>query len=131
MVFPASMVPLGSVGTCDRALWFQVDPDPETPTAVPTEEDAVQGCVVVPTDYGEGVETEPVTLVSPDDTCYALTKPKGTEPADLLAALDTVLGREEGGSASLHVAEVSAATDCIYPKLRCHSLFGSRLRRGR
>ena len=88
-------------------------------------------CVVVPTEYGEGVETEPVTLVSPDDTCYALTKPKGMETADLLAALDTVSGGEEGGSASLHDAEVSAATHCIYPKLRCNSLFGSRLRRGR
>ncbi len=122
---------MAAVGACDRALWFQVEPEPEKWTAAPTEEDAVQACVVVPTQYGEWVETEPVTLVSPDGQCHALTKPKGTEPADLLAALDTVLGSEAGGSASLHVAEVSAATDCIYPKLRCHSLFGSRLPRGR
>jgi len=119
------------VGARDRARWFQVVPDPETPTAVPTEEDAVQACVVVPTQYGNGVETELFNLASPDGQCHALPLPKGTERADVLAALDSVLGSEAGGAASLDFAEVSAATHCIYPKLRCHSLFGSRLRRGR
>jgi hypothetical protein len=94
---------------------------------VPAEERAVQACVVVPTQYGKGVKTEPVKLVSPDDTCYKLTMPTGTEPADVLAALATVLGSEEGGSASL--AEVSAATDCIYPSFGA-TRFCSRLPRG-
>ena len=95
---------------------------------MPTEEDAVQACVAVPTQYGMGVETVPVILVSPDGQCHAFTMPMGATKPDMLAALATVLGSEEGGSASL--AEVSAANDCIYPSFgatRC----GSRLRRGR
>jgi hypothetical protein len=94
---------------------------------VPAEERAVQACVVVPTQYGKGVNTEPVKLVSPKDTCYKLTMPTGAEPADVLTALATVLGSEEGGSASL--AEVSAATDCIYPNFGA-TRFCSRLPRG-
>jgi hypothetical protein len=91
------------VGACDRALWVQVDPDPDTPTAVPTEEDAVQGCLVFPTQYGEGVETVQASIVSPDGECHPFTLPMGTLKPDMLAALATVsetharVVREHGG----------------------------------
>ncbi len=78
------------MGACDRALWFQVEPEPEEWTLAPTEEDAVQACVVVPTQYGNGVETEPVNIVSPDGQCHALPMPKGAMKPDVLAALATL-----------------------------------------
>ena len=94
------------MGACDPALWFQVEPHPdEDPPVVPTEEDAVQACEVVPTQYGNGVETVPFIFTPPAGHCLALAMPKGTKPADMLAALATVMGSEEGGSASLQVAD--------------------------